>query len=523
VTTTRPRRAVLALSGLNLAGKLLAIGKTLIIATLFGTSGVLDAFWVAYSLPLMLPNLLTTVITVAFVPRFVKSLEGRTGADAWRGANTLFTLAIGVSLLACAAIQLWTGALVHRLAPGLAPENQQQAIAMIRMMLPCMLMLTLSSLLSALSNARERFVLPGLDGVVNNTAIILVALLLARGLGVRALIVGITLGFFVQMCILCFGNRDLFRSSLRPAFALGHPDFLRPLAHLLPLLVGSVGAMLTGLVDQYFVSRLDAGSISALTYATMMAMLPVEVFAQAIITSYYPALGRGVAAGDYAAVTATWRSGQRLILLLTLPCAVLLVGLAEPIVVVLLEHGRFDDRSTALTVEAMSILAIGMVFRSQAYFSYRVLHSMIRPWTQVFIGLAGVATCVGLNLAWAQRLGLRGVALSAVLSQLQSALIAALVVRRLLRTDASAPRALSTPVLLPVGVLAAGVLLARLLVPAGLYEASHRLWALACGFAAVPAGLAAFALAWRLGLPEAVDLVAKLRSRLARPRRLREP
>ena len=230
-------------------------------------------------------------------------------------------------------------------------------------------MLTLSSLLSALSNARERFVLPGLDGVVNNTAIILVALLLARGLGVRALIVGITLGFFMQMCILCFGNRDLFRSSLRPAFALGHPDFLRPLAHLLPLLVGSVGAMLTGLVDQYFVSRLDAGSISALTYATMMAMLPVEVFAQAIITSYYPALGRGVAAGDHAAVTATWRSGQRLILLLTLPCAVLLVGLAKPIVVVLLEHGRFDDRSTALTVEAMSILAIGMKLPASAHWS----------------------------------------------------------------------------------------------------------------------------------------------------------
>jgi putative peptidoglycan lipid II flippase len=164
-----------------------------------------------------------------------------------------------------------------------------------------------------------------------------------------------------------------------------------------------------------------------------------------------------------------------------------------------------------------------MVFRSQAYFSYRVLHSMIRPWTQVFIGLAGVATCVGLNLAWAQRLGLRGVALSAVLSQLQSALIAALVVRRLLRADASAPRALSAQLLLPVGVLAAGVLLARVLVPASLYESSHRLWALACGFAAVPSGLAAFALAWRLGLPEAVDIVAKLRGRLARPRRLREP
>jgi putative peptidoglycan lipid II flippase len=512
VNATRPRRAVLALSALNLSGKLLAIGKTLIIATLFGTSGVLDAFWVAYSLPLMLPTLLTTVITVAFVPRFVKSLEGRTGPEAWRGANTLFTLAIVLSVLACAAIAHWTGALVHRLAPGLAPENHAQAVDMVRMMLPCMLMLALSSLLSALSNARERFVLPGLDGVVNNTAIIAVALLFAHQLGVRALIVGITLGFFVQLCILVYGNRDLVRSSLRPALDLGHQDFLRPLAHLLPLMVGSIGAMLTGLVDQYFVSRLDPGSISALTYATMMAMLPVEVFAQAIITSYYPALGRGVAAGDNALVAATWRSGQRLILLLTLPCAVLLVALAKPIVVILLEHGRFDDRSTALTVQAMSILAIGMVFRSQAYFSYRVIHSMIRPWTQVLIGLAGVATCVGLNLVWAQRLGLRGVALSAVLSQLQSALIASLVVRRLLGTDAPGARLTTLQVLAPVGMLAAILLLARVAIPASLYEANHRLWAVACGLAAIPAGFAAIAVALRLRLPEAVDVVTRVRA-----------
>ncbi len=508
-----PRRAVFALSSLNLAGKFLAIGKTLIIATLFGTSGMLDAFWVAYSLPLMLPNLLTTVITVAFVPRFVKSLEGRSGVEAWRGANTLFTLAIAVAVLACVAIELGTDGLVRWLAPGLAAPYRQQAIDMIRLMLPCMLMLTVSSLLSALCNAREHFVLPGLGGVINNIAIILVALLFARTLGVRALVIGVTLGFFVQLCLLAFGNRDLLRSSLRPAFAFSHPDFLRPLGHLLPLLVGSFGATMTSLVDQYFVSHLDAGSISALTYALMMAMLPVEVFAQAVITSYYPALGRAVAADDHAAVAAAWRSGQRLILLLTLPCAVLLVGLAKPIVIVLLEHGRFDDRSTALTVEAMSLLSIGMVFRAQAYFSYRVLHSMIRPWTQVLIGLAGVATCIGLNLVWAQRWGLRGVALSAVLSQWQSAMISAFVVRRLLRSATPMPPLLSKNLLVPIGLLAAGVLFVRAFIPDAIYASNHRLWAIVCGLAAIPAIVAAFVLALRMGLPEASALMERLRAR----------
>lgn len=502
---------MLTLSGLNLASKLLAIGKTLIIATLFGTTGMLDAFWVAYSLPLMLPMLLTTVLTVAFVPRFVKSLEGRTGVDVWRGANTLFTIAIACALLACAAIYLWTPALVHRLAPGLKPPIHAQAVAMTRMMLPCMLMLTVSSLLSALSYARERFTLPALDGVINNTAIITIALLLAGQLGVRALIVGITLGFFVQLVILCIGNRDLLRSSLRPAFALRHPDFLQPMAHLLPLMVGSVGAMFTGLVDQYFVSRLDPGSISALTYALMFAMLPVEVFAQAIITAYYPALGRGMAKGDLAQVASIYRNGERLLLLVTLPCAVLLITLARPVIVLLLERGQFDARSTSLTVEAMSILAIGMVFRSQAYFSYRVIHSMVRPWIQVFIGLAGVASCVGLNMLWAERLGLRGVALSSVLSQAQSALIAALVVGRLLGSPATpALRRERLRLLVPVGVLALTLLAARMLIPESLYAMNHRLWAVATGACALPALALALAAAWWMRIPELDQILTRM-------------
>ncbi|MEO7917439.1 MAG: lipid II flippase MurJ, partial [Dokdonella sp.] len=75
------RKAALMVSGLNLAGKLLGLVKTLLIAGLFGTTGMLDAFWVAYSLPLLLPALLTGTLTIAFVPRFVSSLAGRSGAE----------------------------------------------------------------------------------------------------------------------------------------------------------------------------------------------------------------------------------------------------------------------------------------------------------------------------------------------------------------------------------------------------------------------------------------------------------
>ena len=499
----RPRRAALLIAGLNFGGKVLAIGKTLIVASLFGTSSALDAFWVAYSLPLLLPSLLTNTLTVAFVPRFVAGLHGRYGPQAWRGANTLFTLVLAIGVLCSLLMYAAAPFLVAHMAPGLDDATRTAAVEMSRWLLPCVVVLVASSLLSALSYARERFVLPSLEGIVTNIAVIAVALGFARHWGVRALTVGVIIGFLIQAALLFAGNRDLIRSSLRPAWDLQHPDLRGPLAHLLPLFVGSAGSVLSGLVDQYFVSSLDAGSISALSYAWMLGLLPVEIFAQAVLTSYYPALARGFAAEDKTAAALTYAQGARFLLLLTLPCTVLLALLARPMVVFLLEHGRFDAHSTELTVEAMSLLALAVVTRAHAYFSYRALHAAIHPWTQIAIGLAGVATCIGLNLLWARRLGLAGIALSTVLSSLQSAVLSTWAVYRLIgRRWPAGFVAEITSLGLCGAVLAAGVAGGLALVPESLRAVSPLLWALACGCSALPALALSGWIAWRLGQVE---------------------
>ena len=139
---------------------------------------------------------------------------------------------------------------------------------------------------------------PGLEGIVNNIAVIGIAGIFARYFGVGALMAGVTVGFAAHLAILVWTNRDLIRSSVRFAFSFGHPDFRGPFAHMLPLLVGYVGTIMTLLVNQYFVSNLSAGSISALSYASMLSMLPLEVFTNAVTSTYYPALGRAFAAGD---------------------------------------------------------------------------------------------------------------------------------------------------------------------------------------------------------------------------------
>ncbi|MBK9494661.1 MAG: polysaccharide biosynthesis C-terminal domain-containing protein [Xanthomonadales bacterium] len=426
-------RHAIHLSLLNGLSKFMAIGKTMLIAGLFGAGASLDAFWVAYSLPTLLPALLTTVITVAFVPRFMASLEGRRGVAVWRGANTLFTLILGLAVLASLAMGWYAEALVGFLAPGLAAETQADAVRMTRLLLPCVPILTLSSILSAISNALERFTLPALEGVLTNITVLLAIIWLGRQLGVTALMWGVLSGFLLQAGVLLWGNRDLLRDSVRPAWDLRHPDFRAPAAHLLPLLVGSAGSVLTGLINQYFLSGGDQGTISAMAYASMFAMLPLEVFAQAVITTYYPALGRHFARGEWREAADRFADGVRFVLFLTLPSAVLLYLFAEPAMALLLERGEFTAEDTQLTAQLTAIMSLGLVFRAFAYFNYRVLHAAVRPWLQVSIGLLGVVVHASLCLLWVERHGAAGVAWAAAFSILLSALLSLLAAAHILR------------------------------------------------------------------------------------------
>lgn len=507
--------SALGVSAIGMASKVLAIAKTMLIAALFGAGATLDAFWVAYTLPLLLPALLTNVVTVAFVPRFMSSLEGREGPAVWRGANTLFTTILLLSVLAAVAMMLWAPALVGILAPGLAPETKAEAVRLTRMLMPTIPLLTVSSLLSAISNARERFALPALEGVLTNVAVIACALALVRPLGVGALIVGVVIGLVTQALVLVSGNWSTIVRNVRPALDWRHPDFRAPAAHLMPLLVGSAGSILASLVSQFFLSHGEAGAISLMAYAMMFAFLPVEVFAQAVITTFYPTFGRHFVRGEIKQAAEVFADGIRFVLFLTVPCAILLLVFAEPLMVLLLERGAFLPSDTRAVATLTAILAVAMVFRAFAYFNYRILHAALRPWLQVSIGLVCVGVHIGLCALWIAEYGALGVAAAVTLSTMLEALFSVLAAGRVLhiRWHTGLARELGRIALIAIPMAAAGVVAFSWVWPPveqGRISAS----ATAMGLAALT-GLVGLGLAWLFRQPDLAWLIDALRARRA--------
>lgn len=508
-------RSTALMSGLRMSGKMLGLVKTLVIAATFGASASLDAFWIAFSIPMILPGLIRGVVATAFIPGFMRSsLRGGKDVD-WRGLNTLITLVVLVIAVFCALVIVFRDPLVSFMAPGLNAPTHVLASELTALMSLGVLFFGINAIFSAILQALHRFVIMSLESVITNIVTIAGCVTLAQVYGVQGLVVSVIAGFAVHTMMLAWANRDLVRRHIRPAVAWRHADFVQPARHMFPLLVGYVGAVAMSFVDRMFVSLLDAGMISVLAYAGMIAMLPMEVFGQAVMTAFYPSLSRDVADGNGERLRATHIRGVRLLLFVLVPTTAGLVLVAHPLVSLLLERGQFSASAAEATALTLAALALGLPGRAVNYFNFRVFHARQQPWIPVFIGIFGVLLNAGLDWLLIDSYGVVGIAFATSASLTVAALLSSVLLQHRLQSPVLAP--LFSPLarlLLMTAVLCAVTLVATPLL-AGLVPHGRWLDLLPPLLALVP-GCAAFVL---VGLFVKLDEVRMLWSVVRRGRR----
>jgi putative peptidoglycan lipid II flippase len=281
-----------------------------------------------------------------------------------------------------------------------------------------------------------------------------------------------------------------------------------------PAVIGLSATQVNILVNTWFASH-EVGANSWLQYAFRLMQLPLGVFGVAIATVAGAGVAQRAAARDMEAVRATLGSALRHVAFLNVPSAVGLAVLAEPIIGLIYEHGRFGAGDTVRTAEALLFYALGLYAYSGVKVLAPAFYALDDTRLPVVGSVLGMAANVALNAALFPVLGYRGVALGTSLAAAANFAVLALAWRRHggLRGARLVPhlaRVLAACVPLALAAWGAWRGLDRLLPAGGLARQ------LAVGLGPVAAGAAAYLAAARaLGIRELDELVAALRRRRA--------
>ncbi len=333
----------------NIASRVLGLGRVAVIAYFFGRSTEVDAFTAAWTIPVTVYDLLINgAISAALIPVFSEYAEGDQ-REFWQIVSGVINVAL-LALLLLIGVLVWQApAVVQLLVQDSRSDMIPLTIALVRWLLPAVVLMGLAGLMTATLYARQQFLLPAFASAVFNIGIIAGAVLLHQHLAIFSLAVGVLLGALAQVALQLPGLRGMV---YRPVLSLGHPAVRRVLWLYAPVALGISFSMMGTLLDRWLASGF-AAALATMQYATTLIQFPLGLVAAAVSLAVLPTLSRQSAGGDEAAFRHTLGMGIKVVLLLVLPAACGLAVLAEPITALLFERGAFAAQDTTITALAL--------------------------------------------------------------------------------------------------------------------------------------------------------------------------
>lgn len=509
-----------------LCSRILGLVREMVIASLFGASRNLDAFLTAFRAPNMLRDLFAEgALSTAFVTTFAKKIETEGDQSAWGLANKIATLTTvfmsGVVVVGVVIAPF----LVSVLAPGFDPEKAALTVTLARVMYPFILLVSLAALVMGMLNAKHHFGVPAMASSFFNLGSIVGGVTLAwwmdPAFGTRALI-GLAMGTLVGGLLqLAVQIPSLFKLGyvFRPDFNWRDPGVRKVLQLMGPAVIAASAVQVNVLINSIFASYLQDGAVSWLNIAFRLMQLPLGIFGVAVATVTLPLISRSAAQGNTTEFRGALAHALRLVMLLTIPSAIGLMILAEPIISLIYEHGRFTAASTIATAGALKFYAIGLVGYSAVKVLAPAFYALDRRNLPMLVSLLSIGLNAGLNYVLTFRMGLghRGLALSTSVIAMVNFLLLYVMMRRY------AGRLETGALLWTLGkLLIAGACLGAVcwfgelyFFPAGVTQAVW--WKLVGVLTIVSAGAAVFfAVAYLLGVAELRDLTTVARRKLGR-------
>jgi putative peptidoglycan lipid II flippase len=420
------------------ASRILGLVREIVAATEFGVAGKINAFTVAFQIPNLVRALVAdAALSSAFVPVFSELLEKGERKRAWRVASTLFWLMLlglsGLSALFILAAPLVIGPF-HTIDPDLAAN-------LARILFPIVALLGVSGIIVGILNTYDHFTVPALAPVVWNIAIIAGLLLGVPNASstddkLYIYAASILVATIIQVFLPVPWLRGL-DGRLQIVIDWRDPAVARVFKLMIPVTLGLGLINVNAVIDTYFASRFIDPTLSpsAIQKAFLVYMLPQGMFSVAIATVLFPTLSRYAARGDMQGFQQTVSIGLRGIAFLLFPAAVVSAVLAEPIIRILFQHGKFLPDQTPVVAGALAAFSAGLVFNGAMLMLNRAFFSLQSNWIPTLIALANLGLNAVLDFAF-YRFGTWGIPLSTAVCNLAStAALAVLLHRRLGRLD----------------------------------------------------------------------------------------
>ncbi len=402
--------------------KVLGFARDVLIASLFGASATMDAFFVALSIPSIIGYAVGSGLASAILP--VSTRLQRSAPERHKTLNrTLMVFATLFSAAVAVMVVIASRPLVGLIAPDLPGQISDAAISMTRLLSVLIIAYVLYYLMGGIYHSLNHFVVPSFLQPLENVIVIIFLASLHAAFGIKALVAATVLG----LCGIVAANivpllRTGELSGGRQAVQKETWEVLRSAAPLVAVFGVHQGYFL---IERYFASGLPAGSIASLTYARRLIDLPTLFFIATLASALFPKLSDLFARNDRVAINGMLSKAASRMLVVLVPITIVYLFWGGSIVSLVFHRGAFDSDAVRSTSDALRFYSVGIFPLAGIALTSKALYAMNNMRVPFIASMTGVMVSIIANVLLRPVLGISGIALSTTLMFLSICLLQA--------------------------------------------------------------------------------------------------
>lgn len=335
-TTTNKKSKIISLGSVAgllivtaLVGQLLGFLRTKLINANFEHNVPLGqragVYFAAFNIPdFFFYTIAAGALGVAVMPYLADHLHKGDRRGMWELLTSILNLLALIMLGVGIIILVFAHPLIHLVAPGLKPEELNNAATLMRFLALNPLLFTISGILTSAQQTLGRFFFFAIAPLFYNICIIIsIYIFKDTSIGIVGLGIGALVGAVLQLIIVSFGLIGT-HFHWKPTIRWKSKDFHGMLRQLPPRSLDQGADQVQSMVDTHFASRIaGVTGISNYNNAYILHTAPILLLGTAISTAAFPRLNARLAQGRHDLFRRDFLKTLRLIIWMTIPMVII--------------------------------------------------------------------------------------------------------------------------------------------------------------------------------------------------------
>jgi putative peptidoglycan lipid II flippase len=264
--------------------------------------------------------------------------------------------------------------------------------------------------------------------MLNNLLLTLAVLIGGKVLGLRALAIAVPFSYLAQYLFLQIKSRQY--GSLTLKYGLKDTRIARICMQALPIFFGNAICELNSLVDRSLLSGMDAGAVTAVSYASVLYQFASNLIGIPMTTIIYTELAESFAAGRMDEGREKLEKGIHISFFFCIPISLFVMLTSNLIVQITYGRGAFDAAAVTMTAQGLKYYGLCFIAYCLNALLFRACYSLGDTVLPMKIGIGTVSLNIVLSIALSKVLGLRGIVLATAIANTLTCVITLYIFHR---------------------------------------------------------------------------------------------